>query len=160
MDAIDFLLTDHAQFRKLLARLDKTSEEAVKTRATIFHALKAELIAHETIEEEILYPALQQFAQAEKIVKHSYEEHHVADLLLDELTKLAFDDPGWEAKAHVLKESLEHHLKDEEEEMFPKARTLLADQLDDLGEDMEERKDEVLASSASNPNAKADKPRA
>lgn len=159
MHAIDFLLTDHVQFRKLLAQLDKTSDEAVKTRSTIFHALKAELIAHETIEEEILYPALQQFVQAEKIVKHSYEEHHVADVLLDELTKLAFDDPTWAAKAHVLKEVLEHHLKDEEEEMFPKARTLLADQMQDLGEDMEERKEEVLESSATAPNAKAGKPR-
>lgn len=160
MHAIDFLLSDHTRFRKLLAQLDKTSDEAVKSRSAIFHALKAELIAHETIEEEILYPVLQRFAQAEKIVKHSYEEHHVADLLLDELTRLPFDDDTWAAKAHVLKENLEHHLEDEEEEMFPKARTLLADQLQELGEEMEERKEEVLASPATDPDAKADTPRA
>jgi hypothetical protein len=160
MNAIEFLKTDHVQFRTLLMQLAETSDQAVKTRTSIFNILKAELIAHETVEEEILYPALQIYKQAEKIVKHSYEEHHVADLLIDELTTLAFDDPAWSAKAHVLKENLVHHIRDEEEEMFPQALKLLADELDELGDEMEERKDEILASPAAAPSAKADIPRA
>jgi iron-sulfur cluster repair protein YtfE (RIC family) len=160
MNAIDFLRTDHVQFKKLLAQLAETGDQAVKTRSSLFNILKSEVIAHETVEEEILYPALQEYEQAEEIVKHSYEEHHVADLLLDELTALAFDDPSWGAKAHVLKESLEHHIKDEETEMFPKALKLMdTDELDDIGEEMEERKEEVMASAAVGPQAKADKPR-
>lgn len=159
MNALELLKSDHEQFRQLLQQLTETSDQAVKTRTAAFNMLKAELIAHETVEEEILYPALQEFEQAEKIIKHSYEEHHVADVLLDELTVLAFDDPAWGAKAHVLKESLEHHIKDEEEDMFPKARKLLGDELDDIGDEMEERKDEVLETAAVAPSAKANKPK-
>lgn len=159
MDAIQFLKRDHDRFRKLLAQLEDTSDAAVKTRTTLFRGLKAELIAHETIEEEILYPALQEHEKAEEIVAHSYEEHHVVDLILDELMALAVDDPSWAPKAHVLKENLEHHLKEEEEEMFPKAKQLLGDELADMGEEMEERKDEVLSSADTAPSAKANKPR-
>jgi iron-sulfur cluster repair protein YtfE (RIC family) len=160
MNAIEFLKTDHAEFRKLLAQLAETGDQAVKSREAIFNVLKAELIAHEIAEEEVLYPALAEYEQAEEIVRHSYEEHHVADVLIDELTVLAFDDPAWGAKAHVLKESLEHHIEDEEEEMFPKARKFLADELDEIGDELEGRKDEILGSSAAAPAAKAQEPRA
>jgi len=159
MDAIALLKTDHHLFRDLLERLEETEAGQIE-RVELFNELKARLIAHETIEEEILYPALQEFAQAEEIVAHSYEEHHVVDLLLDELTTLSFKDPAWAAKAHVLQENLVHHLKDEEKDLFPKARRLLpANALDDLGTLMDERREEVMASALVNPDAKAVKPR-
>jgi iron-sulfur cluster repair protein YtfE (RIC family) len=154
MDAISLLKADHARFRELLGQLADT-EAGDAERANIFAALKARLVAHETIEEEILYPALQPFAQTEEIVAHSYEEHHVVDLLVDELTVLSFSDAAWGAKAHVMQENLEHHMKDEEEDLFPKAKRLLsANALGDLGTLMEERREEVLASPAAKPGAK------
>ncbi len=160
MDAIQLLKRDHDQFRALLTKLEETSDRAVKARGALFHALKAELVAHETIEEEILYPTMGEYTSAEDIVAHSYEEHHVIDLLLDELDILAFDDPAWEAKAHVLKENLEHHLGDEEEDLFPKAMRLLsAADREQLGEEMEERQDEVLEAAIAHPHARPDKPR-
>ncbi len=160
MDAIQLLKRDHDQFRALLEKLEDTSDRAIKSRTALFHTLKAELVAHETIEEEILYPTMGEFASAEDIVAHSYEEHHVIDVLLDELDALAFDDPAWSPKAHVLKENLEHHLKDEEEDLFPKVQRLLdADRRKTLGAEMEERQDEVLASAVAHPHARADKPR-
>ena len=159
MDAIALLKADHALFRQLLEQLEAT-EGGDAERVTIFNDLKARLIAHETIEEEILYPAMQEFAQAEEIVAHSYEEHHVVDLLLDELTILSFEDSAWGAKAHVLQENLVHHLKDEESDLFPKVKKLLdADALGDLGVLMDERREEVMASAAVNPDAKAVKPK-
>jgi iron-sulfur cluster repair protein YtfE (RIC family) len=159
MDAIALLKEDHELFRDLLEQLEETEAGDAK-RVTIFNDLKARLIAHETIEEEILYPALQEFAQAEEIVAHSYEEHHVVDLLLDELTTLSFSDAAWGAKAHVLEENLLHHLKDEESELFPKAKRLLdADALEDIGTLMDERRDEVMASPAVRADAKAVKPK-
>lgn len=159
MDAIALLKTDHQLFRELLEQLEAT-EPGSAERVAIFHDLKARLIAHETIEEEILYPAMQEFAQAEEIVAHSYEEHHVVDLLLDELTTLSFSDAAWGAKAHVLQENLVHHLKDEESDLFPKAKRLLAaDALTDLGTLMDERREEVMASSAVKADAKAVKPK-
>ena len=159
MDAIALLKADHARFRDLLERLKQTEAGDAK-RVTIFNDLKARLIAHETIEEEILYPSMQEFAQAAEIVAHSYEEHHVVDLLLDELTTLSFTDPAWGAKAHVLEENLVHHLKDEESDLFPKVKRLLdADALTDLGVLMDERRDEVMASAAVKADAKAVKPK-
>jgi len=159
MDALALLTSQHARFRALLKALADTDAKDA-TRAEIFATLKAELIAHETIEEEILYPALQEFAQAEEIVAHSYEEHHVVDLLLDELVILSFADPAWGAKAHVLQENLEHHLGEEESDLFPKAKRLLgAETLADLGEEMDERCDEVLAEASARPDSKAVRPK-
>jgi iron-sulfur cluster repair protein YtfE (RIC family) len=160
MDAIQLLKRDHDQFRALLGKLEETSDRAVKARTALFHALKAELLAHETIEEEILYPTMAEHRSAEDIVAHSYEEHHVIDLLLDELDTLAFDDDAWSAKAHVLKENLEHHLGDEEEDLFPKALRLLSTEVRaQLGDEMEERQDDVLETAIAHPHARAAKPR-
>lgn len=160
MDAIQLLKRDHDQFRALLEKLEETSDRAVKARSALFHALKAELVAHETIEEEILYPTMAEHRSAEDIVAHSYEEHHVIDVLLDELETLSFDDEAWSAKAHVLKENIEHHLEDEEEDLFPKAlRLLSAEERADLGDEMEERQDEVLEAAVAHPHARVDKPR-
>lgn len=133
-DPIVLLETDHRRFEDLLKRGEETTTRAVKGRARLLKMLAAELNVHELIEEQVLYPALESHGQARDIVLEGYQEHHVADLLLKELHALAKDDEQWGAKFKVLKESIEHHIKEEERIMFPTARGVLGrDELRQLG---------------------------
>ncbi len=142
MDAIAMLKTDHEKVKRLLNELESTTERGVKTRAELFATLKGELTLHEIIEEEIFYPELKAHPRAKDIVLEGYEEHHVVDTLMGELEALDVTDEAWGAKANVMKENIEHHIEEEEGEMFRQARRVFdAAELDDLGRRMEARKE-------------------
>ena len=146
MDAIALLKEDHRRFKKLLGEGDETTERAVKTRKELLEKLVAELKAHEKIEEEIFYPALQQHEKVKEVVLEGYEEHHVADLIVAELRATDPRDERWGAKFSVLKENIEHHIEEEEGEMFKKARAILDKaQLMELGARMQAMKQRVRA---------------
>jgi hemerythrin-like domain-containing protein len=141
MDAIALLKVDHDKVKKLLGELETTTERGVKTRAELFSTIKGELTLHEIVEEEIFYPALKAHPKAKDIVLEGYEEHHVVDVLMGELEALDVSDEKWGAKAIVMKENIEHHIDEEEGEMFAKARQVFdKGELDDLGRRMEARK--------------------
>jgi hemerythrin superfamily protein len=141
MDAIALLKADHDKVKGLLNELESTTERGVKTRAELFATIKGELTLHETVEEEIFYPELKAHPKAKDIVLEGYEEHHVVDLLMSELEALDVSDETWGAKAIVMKENVEHHIEEEEGEMFPQARQVFDRQeLVDLGARMLERK--------------------
>ena len=141
MDAIALLETDHQKVKRLLNELESTTERGVKTRTELFATIKGELTLHEVVEEEIFYPALKSHPKAQDIVLEAYQEHHVVDLLMGELESLDVSDETWGAKAIVMKENIEHHIEEEEGEMFAKARQVFdRDELNDLGERMAERK--------------------
>lgn len=124
-DPIELLKTDHRRFEKLLEDGEATTERAIKGRAEILEALTAELTVHEAIEEQILYPALRPHAEAHDVVLEGIEEHHVADVIIKELHKIRKDNEKWGAKFSVLKESITHHISEEENAMFPIARGVL-----------------------------------
>jgi hypothetical protein len=146
MDAITMLKTDHDKVKKLLEELDSTTERGVKRRTELFATIKAELTVHEIIEEEIFYPALKAHPKAKDIVLEGYEEHHVVDLLMGELDALDVSDEAWGAKATVMKENIEHHIEEEEGEMFRQARAVFdKDELTALGEQMAARKETAQA---------------
>ena len=141
MDAIALLEADHKKVKRLLAELDSTTERGVKTRTELFATIKGELTLHEIVEEEIFYPELKAHPRAQDIVLEGYQEHHVVDLLMGELEALDVSDETWGAKATVMKENIEHHIEEEEGEMFRQARQVFdAAELDDLGARMEARK--------------------
>ena len=141
MDAIKVLKTDHDKVKRLLAELETTTERGVKTRAELFSTIKGELTLHEIVEEEIFYPELKAHPKAKDIVLEGYEEHHVVDMLMGELEALDVSDETWGAKALVMKENIEHHIEEEEGEMFRQARQVFdTDELEDLGARMESRK--------------------
>jgi len=141
MDAISLLKADHDKVKGLLNELESTTERGVKSRAELFATIKGELTLHETVEEEIFYPELKAHPKAKDIVLEGYEEHHVVDLLMSELEALDVSDETWGAKAIVMKENVEHHIEEEEGEMFPQARQVFDRQeLVDLGARMLERK--------------------
>ena len=141
MNAITMLEEDHAKMRKLLDELESTTERGLKIRAELFSTIKGELTIHEIIEEEIFYPELKAHPKAKDIVLEGYEEHHVVDLIMKELEEVPVDDESWGAKAMVMKENVEHHMEEEEGEMFKQARSVFdRDELEDLGDRMEARR--------------------
>jgi hemerythrin-like domain-containing protein len=146
MDAITMLKEDHDKVKRLLAQLESTTERGVKTRQELFATIKGELTVHEIVEEEIFYPELKAHPKARDIVLEGYEEHHVVDVLMGELEGLDVSDETWGAKATVMKENIEHHIEEEEGEMFTKARQVFERaELVDLGERMAARKKSAKA---------------
>ena len=140
-DPIALLESDHRRFEDLMKKGEETTERAVKGRTALLDTLTAALDVHELIEEKILYPALKPHAETRDIVLEGFQEHHVADILVKELHQVAKDDEQWGAKFKVLRESLEHHIKEEEGTMFPGARRVLsAEELKELGARMRKLK--------------------
>jgi iron-sulfur cluster repair protein YtfE (RIC family) len=140
------LETDHRRFETLFEQGEKTSERAGKTRARLLETIAAELTVHELLEEKLLYPALEPHAEARDKVLEGYQEHHVADVVVKELREVATSDETWGARFKVLKENIEHHIKEEEREMFRTARAVLShEELDDLGARMRALRSEIEA---------------
>lgn len=150
MDAIQLLKADHKLVKGLLAELADTTERATKKRAELLHEIQVNLKAHTTIEEEIFYPAFKEAGKrAEaKMYFEALEEHRAAeDLVLPDLLLTDVGSVEFSGRAKVLKELIEHHAGEEEKEMFKDAKELLsAEELRDLGAQMETRKAEVIAS--------------
>ena len=147
MDALTLLKQDHDTVKSMLHKLDETTERAEVTRTEGLEKLKQELTVHEAIEEEILYPALIEFAKTKDITLEAYEEHHVVDTIMAELEQTPVDDETWAAKLTVMKENLEHHIEEEEDDMFKKARQVMDQaELKELGERMSARKAELQES--------------
>src|ERR1044071_9663203 len=135
MDALDLIKEDHKRLKKLLK---KTLEADGSQREGRMDHLRTELVAHERMEEEVLYPRLREERKAREEVLEGYEEHHVADVILDELLDVPPETDLWKAKGQVLKENVEHHMDEEEDELFKKARAVLnRDELESMGERME-----------------------
>ena len=151
MNAFTLLKADHKKVAGILEKIDSTTERGVKTREELFTQLKTELDLHAHIEETILYPALEQADETRDITLEAYEEHRLVKQLLGELDSLGKDEETWTAKFTVLKENIEHHVEEEEGEMFKKARKVLSEkEAEDLGERLEAAKSEPLKSAAAN----------
>lgn len=137
LDAVQMLERDHRRFEELLRQGEETTERAVKGRRELLDTITRELNEHELKEERFLYPVLQAVPEAKAIVLEGYQEHHVADVIVRELHEVAADDERWGAKFKVLRENIEHHIQEEEGEMFRVARAALSrEELLALGERM------------------------
>lgn len=144
MNAFQLLKEDHQKVSGIFQQLEPTTERAEKTRTELFARLKEELDIHAHVEETIFYPAIKQEAETREIVLEGFEEHHVVKMLLKELAELPVDTEQWTAKLKVLQENVEHHVEEEEGEMFQKARQVLSeDDINQLGAQMEEEKNRL-----------------
>lgn len=149
MNALTLLKRDHTEVKKMLSDLEDTTERAEKTRTEGLATLKHELEIHEAIEEEIFYPALKEHPKTKDLALEGYEEHHVVDTIMGELEDVVPSDETWMAKFSVMKENLEHHITEEEDEMFPKVEQVFEDEeLQDLGARMQARKEELQTQAA------------
>jgi len=122
-DAIVLLKEDHKRVRKLFREFQQAGENAKAKKAGIVDRIIEELTVHTYLENEVMYPAVRKaLPDLEDDVLESYEEHHVADVLVMELSVLTPDDERFDAKTTVLIESVSHHIEEEERDWFPKVR--------------------------------------
>jgi hemerythrin superfamily protein len=143
MNAMDLLKRQHKEVRTLFKKIEKT--ENGRERRRLMDQVTAALEGHTTIEEEMFYPAVRELEtrKAKEMVNEAYEEHHVVKLVLQELPQVDPEDERFEAKMTVLSELVEHHVEEEEKEMFKTAKRIGEDQLEELGERMEQRFEEL-----------------
>ena len=148
-NAITMLKSDHATIKRLLRELSETSERALKTRESLVEQIERELKTHAQLEEEIFYPAFKNAAEktdAEDMFYEAAEEHHVVDMVLPALKAANPKSREFKAKAKVLRELVEHHIREEEREMFAMTRQLFdEDELRNLGDTMQARRDTIEA---------------
>ena len=139
--ALTMLKTDHVTVKKLFDRFEKSDSSEKKEVMT--EAL-GELKVHAAVEEQLFYPALrQQMEDEDGLMDEADEEHHVVKFLIAELEQMQGNEDHWEAKFTVLAENVRHHIKEEEGQIFPKARKTAID-FAALGEQMAERKQAFL----------------
>lgn len=138
MDAFELLKRDHQKVAELFKKIESASGAA---KRELFSELRADLETHARVEENIFYPALENKEEAREITLEAYEEHKVVKDLLAELSDGNGSDEGWDAKLTVLRENVEHHVEEEEGELFRKARQALSrQQIETLGAEMEAEK--------------------
>ncbi len=138
MNAIELLKSDHDKVDKLFQKVKATEEGE---HQELFEKIKEELDAHAHIEEKIFYPRLKEEDELEDITLEGIEEHHQAKMFLRELASLTDDSRKFEPKLKVLMEDIEHHVMEEEGEMFPKVEKIIGKaELEELGKQMEEEK--------------------
>jgi len=134
MDAFQLLKADHRKVAQLFDQLESADGRA---KLQVFEQIRTELELHTLIEETIFYPALEKPKETHDLTLEAYEEHDVVKKLLRELSGARSANDEWEAQAKVLRENVEHHVEEEENELFPKAEDALSeDELDTLGDRM------------------------
>ena len=150
MDPFKLLKEDHSKVKSLFREYEDAGDRAFRSKERIARLVFEELALHEQIEEEVFYPAVRGGAskQGVEIVLEGYEEHHVVDLLIDELKGMSAEDENYDAKFKVLTENVEHHIEEEEDEMFHEARKALGRTADDVGDRMLELKEQMMKTTA------------
>lgn len=145
--ALELLKEDHRKVKDLLSELVQTTTRAEKKRRTLLEKIEQELHIHTHIEEEIFYPAFKESGNSEisKMYFEALEEHRAVDeLVLPDLRKTSPTSEKFSGRAKVLKELVEHHVEEEEKEMFKKAqKTMSKEELTELGQRLAERKHEL-----------------
>jgi hemerythrin superfamily protein len=126
LDVLKLLKDDHERIKRMLEEGESTTERGEKTRTELFARLKETLTAHEAMEEEVLYPALKAHPKSKELTLEAFEEHHMVDLVLEELEMTPVTDEQWGAKFTVAKENIEHHIEEEESDMFRDIRELFS----------------------------------
>ena len=147
-NAIDLLKEDHDKVKKAFKEFEKIDRADTETCRQVVQTVCGDLRVHTTLEEEIFYPAVREAIDDEDIMNEAAVEHETAKMLIEQLENMEPDDPNYFATFIVLGEYVMHHVKEEEGEMFPQARKAKALDVDELGERMRARKEELTAETA------------
>ncbi|MGE5545818.1 MAG: hemerythrin domain-containing protein [Solirubrobacterales bacterium] len=141
MNVLDLLHDDHETVNRLFSDILSTSSADQSRRRQLFGALKEALIKHAHAEEKVFYPPLHEKRQAHDLIEEGIHEHHSMEDLLHKAETVPMDSDDWLDRVQSLKECVEHHVHEEESEVFPKARQLMDGQeLDRLGDQIERAK--------------------
>ena len=143
-DAIDLLKRDHADVKKAFKEFEKAKYKDPRACKDFLASICRDLEMHTTLEEEIFYPAVRGKFKDDDLMNEAQVEHNSAKQLIAEIEKLGGDDPMLKAHAQVLSEYVNHHVREEENEMFPKVKRAKLD-LEGLAQEMLERKEQLKA---------------
>lgn len=137
-DAITMLKDDHKTVEQLFKRFEKAGERAHVEKRNIVDRIVEALSVHAAIEEQVFYPVIKTVVPGtERHALESLEEHHIMKWVLSELDSMSPTDERFDAKVTVLIENVRHHVKEEEQELFPMVRNELGrDSLADVGQVM------------------------
>jgi hemerythrin-like domain-containing protein len=141
-DAIDLLKRDHAEVKKAFKDFEKAKYKDPNARKEFLASICQAITVHAKLEEEIFYPAVRARIDDDDLMNEAQVEHNSAKQLIAEIEKMSGDDPMLKAAAKVLAEYIQHHVREEENEIFPKAKRLKLD-LPRLGEQILARKEEL-----------------
>ena len=145
MNIYGVLKGDHRSVKELLEKIAKTTESNA-TRSKLFDQLYDSLCAHSQAEEVVFYTPLRDHPEAQNLVQEGFEEHAVVKTLLGELRALAGNNEAWLPKFAVLKENVEHHVREEEGQVFEQARKIFSrTEADQMGEQMRKEEDRLRA---------------
>jgi hemerythrin-like domain-containing protein len=146
-NAIEMLKSDHHKVKELFRQYEAAGNRAYQKKKGIAEEVFTELEIHTTLEEELFYPAMKRKTDQDgkDLVAEAMEEHHVVTTLMEELKGLDPKDERYDAKFKVLMDNVEHHIEEEEGEMFLEAEEGLGDRLERLGTQMQERKQQLTA---------------
>jgi hemerythrin superfamily protein len=149
-DAIVLLKADHKQIKAVFTKFQQAGPSAAKAKGDLVATMIELLTVHTYIENEVMYPEVRRLLpELQDDILESYEEHHVADLLVTELAAMSPDAERFDAKTTVLIESVTHHIDEEEQVWFPKVRSALGrKQLAAIGEDLVQAKEKAPHSPA------------
>ena len=146
IDAVELLTQQHREVEEMFERFEKMTDRAKVSKKKLADEICKALIMHTQIEEEIFYPATREASEdTEDMVDEAVVEHASAKDLIAQIMEMDPGDDLYDAKVKVLSEMIEHHVEEEEKEMFPKTRQLKLD-LKALGEEMQARQKEIEAS--------------
>lgn len=135
----ELLQQDHREVAQMISQMQKSSGQK---REKLFSQCLDALEMHMQIEEDYLYPALEDIDETKDLVRDSYEEHKMVKKQLKELEKLDVDDPKWDTKLQALKENIESHVQQEETVLFRQAPKVLSrEELNDLNDQIIEEKE-------------------
>lgn len=145
-DAIAMLKDDHKKVAQLFKQFENLNDAdgADDEKASIVEQICAELTVHAQIEEEIFYPAAREAIDEDDLIDEAEAEHADAKELIAQLESLEPGDVEYDEKVKLLNEEIDHHVEEEEAEMFPKVIKARVDTRD-LGRQMNQRKEELMA---------------
>jgi hemerythrin superfamily protein len=144
MTIFEILKLDHEKVSALFKQINSTTDRNIEKRESLFEKLQSELTAHAAAEEKAVYSPLKMKDKIHEDILEAYEEHHLADTVLDEIADLSPTDETWKAKMTVLKEMFEHHVKEEESVLFKEMKTYCSkEELVRMAEDFTSFKKEI-----------------
>lgn len=147
MSLFDLLKKDHKNVKDLFKKIQEDGEMEREAKEDLFSRIEKELEIHMGGEESFFYPPLKESEEAHEKVLEAYEEHNVAKTVLGETADLDKEDDRWKAKIKVLSELVEHHVEEEEGELFKIAKKVLAkERVQEIARQIQEQKNQRAAS--------------
>lgn len=145
VDALEFIHAEHDDFRELLNRYEEVDPDDHAAKRELVVELIAVVVQHSAMEERAFYPAVREHVpELDQHIREGIEEHHVIEVIMQELKQLDATDEQFDAKVEVFAENLLHHLQEEEDELFPEIRSQMPSQrLDELADDLRAAKEQA-----------------